>query len=85
MGAKDRFETSRTPCDCGKGEFIFFSCEAERWLYVNNPIEKWFEMHIFCGTCAAKFQKYNPTPLSTDDYQVRWKIIIPEPDRAPIH
>lgn len=85
MGAKDRVETSRTSCDCGKGYFVFYSCEAERWLYVDNPIEKWFEMHIFCKVCADKFQRYMPTMFSTDEEQERWKITIPRPDLVPTH
>ena len=85
MGAKDGIETSRSPCDCGKGQFVFYSCEAERWLYIDEPVESWFEMHIFCRNCAKKFQKYMPTFLPAEDYQEVWKIIIPEPDRVPVH
>ena len=85
MGAKERTETSRTPCECGKGQFVFYSCEAERWLYLDNPLEKWFEMHIFCGACADRFQKYRPIMFLMGEAQERWKIIIPEPDQVPIH
>jgi len=85
MGAKEKIETSRVLCDCGKGEFIFYSCEAERWLYVNNPIEKWFEMHIFCEACADKFLRYRPITFALDEEQMHWIIIIPEPDRIPAH
>jgi hypothetical protein len=85
MGANDRVETGRCLCDCGKGQFVFYSCEAERWLYVDNPLEKWFEMHISCEHCANKLQKYRPTALSIDEEVEGWKIIIPEPNRIPIH
>jgi hypothetical protein len=84
MDANDRVETSRRVCDCGKGRFVFYSCEVERWFYADNPVEKWFEMHIICKTCAYKFQKYKPSIFSIDEEQERWRIIIPEPDRVPI-
>jgi len=85
MGTHDRVETSRTLCECGRGQFAFYSCEAERGLYVDNPIEKWFEMHIFCKTCADKFQRYKPIVFSLDEEPDHWKIIIPYSDRVPIH
>ena len=85
MVANKRVETSRTPCDCGKGQFVFYSCEAERWLYVDNPLENWFEMHIFCESCADKFHSYRPTLFSVNDEPERWKIILTEPDQAPLH
>ena len=87
MSVKDRVETSSASCDCGRGQFIFYSCKAERWLYVNNPIEHWFEfeMHIFCETCVNRFQRYRPTTLPGNDEQARWIIIIPEPDQIPVH
>ena len=85
MGAKDRIETSRTSCDCGEGQFVFYACEAERWLYVDNPLEKWFEMHIFCDVCASKYQKYMPTNFSIDEEREHWKIIIPKSDQFPPH
>ena len=85
MGTKVRLETSRATYDCGKGEFVFYCCEAEQWLYIDNPIERWFEMHIICEFCADKFIKYRPILLSNDGYQRGWKIIIPEPDQAPLH
>lgn len=85
MGAKEKVETSRVLCECGNGQFIFYSCEAERWLYVDNPIEKWFEMHIFCETCADKFLRYRPLTFALDEAQMHWIITIPEPDRIPAH
>jgi hypothetical protein len=85
MGAKDRVETSRTTCECGKGYFVFYACEAERWLYVDNPIEKWFEMHIFCEICAYKFHRFRPTIFSNGEEQERWKIVIPGPNQVPAH
>jgi hypothetical protein len=64
MGVKDRGETSRTAYECRTGYFVFYTCQAERWLYVDNPIEKWFETHIFCGVFVDRFQKYQPNNFS---------------------
>ena len=85
MGAKDRVETSRTACECGKGHFVFYACQAERWLYVDNPVEKWFEMHIFCEICADKFPRFRPTIFANGQEQARWKITIPEPNQVTAH
>lgn len=85
MGAAIRIETSRIPCECGTGEFVFYACEADRWLYVDNPHEKWFEMHIFCDACAFRFRGYKLTLFSPDDEEAHWKLIILEPDKVPNH
>jgi hypothetical protein len=85
MSAANRVETSRTPCECGRGEFVFYACEADRWLYVFEPRETWFEMHIFCETCSRLFQKHRLTIFSQGDEEPHWKMVIPEPDRVPEH
>jgi hypothetical protein len=85
MSEMIRVETSRTPCDCGRGEFVFYACEADRWLYVDNPHEKWFEMHIVCETCAFLFRGYRLTLSSLEDEEAHWKIVISEPDQVPSH
>src|SRR5215208_2108255 len=85
MGAVNRVETSRTPCECSRGEYVFYACEADRWLYVENPHEKWFEMHISCETCARLFRQHKLTVFSQNDDPSYWKLTIPEPDRIPIH
>src|SRR5690242_4367942 len=72
MSAANRIETSRIPCECGRGEFVFYACEADRWLYVDNPHEQWYEMHIFCEACAFKFRGYNLTLFSPIDEIARW-------------
>jgi hypothetical protein len=85
MSEMIRVETSRTACECGRGEFVFYACEADRWLYVDNPHEKWFEMHIFCESCAFLFRRYQLTLFSAEDEAAHWKIVISEPDRVPSH
>lgn len=85
MSAAKRVETSRTACECGRGEFVFYACDADRWLYVNNPHEVWFEMHIFCEPCAFKFRGHKLTLFSPIDEVARWKLIIPELDKVPDH
>ena len=85
MSAATRVETSRTACECGQGAFIFYTCEADKRLYVYEPREKWFEMHILCETCARLFQKHKLTIFSQGDEEPHWKIVIPEPDRVPPH
>jgi len=85
MSATKRAETSKISCECGKGEFIFYACEADRWLYVDHPQETWFEMHIFCERCSRLFQKHRLTIFSQGDEEPHWKIVIPEPDQVPQH
>ena len=85
MGAKEKVETRRTSCDCGKGQFVFYASETEPWLYADNPQEKWFEIHIYCKVCADKYQKYMPTHFSLDEGREHWNIIIPEPNQVPPH
>jgi hypothetical protein len=85
MSTVERLETSRTPCECGKGEFVFYTCEADRWLYAGNPHETWFEMHIFCESCSDLFQQNKLTRFLEDDETPRWVILIPEPDQPPKH
>jgi hypothetical protein len=85
MSAANRVETSRIPCECGRGEFAFYACDADRWLYVDNPHEAWFEMHIFCEACAFKFRGHKLTLFSPIDEKARWKLVISEPDTVPNH
>jgi hypothetical protein len=85
MGASSRVETSRISCECGKGEFVFYVCEADRWLYAGNPREKWFELHIYCEPCAGLFPQNQMTKFSENDEKTRWKLIIPVADQVPIH
>jgi len=85
MSAAIRVETSRIPCGCGRGEFVFYACDADRWLYVDNPHEAWFEMHIFCEACAFKFRGYKLTLFPPIDEKARWKLVIPEPNTVPNH
>ena len=83
MSATKRAETSKTPCECGGGEFVFYSCEADRWLFVENPLERWFEMHILCDRCAVLFRKYRLTEASQNDKGSHWKLNIPVADQVP--
>jgi hypothetical protein len=85
MNVTNRIETSKTSCECGKGEFLFYACEADRWLYVDNPREKWFEMHILCDTCSGLFRKYRLTTASQNDKETHWKLTIPIADQIPYH
>jgi hypothetical protein len=85
MGAADRIETNRIPCDCGKGEFVFYSCEPDGWSFLNHPDEKWFEMPIFCENCFSLFQAYSPTRFARTGEPSRWKIEIPESNTVPKH
>ena len=85
MSATKRIETSKTSCECGRGEFHFYACEADRWLFVENPLEKWFEMHILCHTCSNLFRKYRLTVASISDRESHWKLTIPTPDQVPLH
>lgn len=83
MTASDRFETSRMPCFCGRGEFVFYTCQYDGWSYVNNPDVEWYEMHIFCDICYSDFSNYKPTQLMQSGEQVCWRIKIPEPEKIP--
>jgi hypothetical protein len=85
MSATKRAETSKTSCECGKGKFVFYACEADRWLYVDNPHENWFEMHILCDTCPVLFRKYKLTVDSHNDRESHWKLNIPAADQIPNH
>lgn len=83
MSATKRIETSKTSCECGRGEFHFYACEADRWLFVETPLEKWFEMHILCDTCSGLFRKYRLTVDSLHDNESHWKLKIPTADFVP--
>jgi hypothetical protein len=85
MSVTNIVETSKTSCECGRGEFVFYACEADRWLYIENPREKWFEMHILCDTCSGLFQKYRLTVSSLNDKNLHWKLKIPVADQVPYH
>lgn len=81
MSVTKRVEMSRTSCACGKGEFLFYACAADRWLYVDKPHEEWVEMHILCDVCPSQFQKYRLTSVSQDDNESHWKLIVPAVDQ----
>ena len=83
MSVTKRVETSKTCCECGKGEFLFYACEADRWLFVEQPRETWFEMHILCDTCSGLFRRYRMTVVSQDEQESHWKLNIPVPDCVP--
>ena len=85
MSATKRAETSKMSCECGKGEFVFYVCEADRWLYVDNPQETWFEMHILCDTCPVLFRRHKLTVASQNDNVSHWKLKIPAADQVPYH
>jgi hypothetical protein len=85
MSVTNRVETSKSSCECGKGEFVFYACEADRWLFVENPREKWFEMHILCDTCSGLFHKYRLTEFSQNDKEWHWKLTIPVGNQVPYH
>lgn len=85
MSTTKRVKTSRTSCECGKGEFLFYACEADRWLFVDSPRETWFEMHIRCDTCSGLFQRYRLTPVLQVGSQMCWKLTIPVADQVPQH
>jgi hypothetical protein len=85
MSVTTRIETSRTCCECGQGEFVFYACEADRWLFVEDPHETWFEMHILCDTCSGLFRRYRLTEVSEQDHDSHWRLIIPVPDQVPVH
>jgi hypothetical protein len=85
MSITKRIETNRTSCECGKGEFLFYACEADRWAYVDNPRETWFEMHILCDACAGLFRRYKLNVVAGYDQESHWKLIIPVADQVPSH
>jgi len=85
MSVTKRRETSRTCCECGKGEFHFYTCEADRWLFVENPHETWFEMHILCDTCSGLFRRYKLNVVSGQDEELHWKLTIPVAEQVPRH
>lgn len=85
MSATKRAETSKTSCKCGRGEFVFYACEADRWLYVDHPHESWFEMHIYCDTCPGLFRKHRLVVDSQNDRESHWKLKISVPDQVPYH
>ena len=83
MSATKRAETSKTSCECGRGQFVFYACEADRWLFIENPLERWFEMHIFCDTCSGLFRRYRLIVDSQNDRESHWKLKIPVADQVP--
>jgi len=85
MSATKRMETSKTCCECGKGEFLFYACEADRWLFVENPHEAWFEMHILCDRCSGLFRRYRLIEVSQHDQESHWKLTISAPNQVPCH
>ena len=85
MSSTKRIETSKICCECGKGEFLFYACEADRWPYVDHPHETWFEMHILCDTCSGLFVKYKLTVASQNNDESHWKLNIPAADQVPAH
>ena len=85
MSSTKRIVTSRTPCECGRGEFLFYACEADRWLFVDNPQETWYEMHILCDVCSGLFQRYPLNVESPSPYESHWKLKIPRADQVPAH
>ena len=85
MGADDRTESLRTPCDFGKGEYVFYDCQLDGWSFVNNPSIDWYEMHIFCSDCRHLFKDYSPSQFSRSGEKTRWRIQIPERDKVPEH
>jgi len=85
MTTPDRVETSRIPCECGKGEFVFYACEPGGQSFRTHPEEPWYEMHIFCKDCVNLFQQYKPTKFWQTGEAQRWIIVIAESDRVPEH
>jgi hypothetical protein len=83
MTAPNRVETSRIPCECGKGEFVFYAYKPDGESFKNRPEDIWYEMHIFCDECVNLFQHYKPTLFSRTGEAQRWKIVIAESDRVP--
>ena len=83
MSATKRVEMSRTPCACGKGEFLYYACIADRWLYVDKPNEEWVEMHILCDSCSGHYQKYRLTATSQQEGESHWKLVIPVEEQVP--
>jgi hypothetical protein len=79
MSSTKKVEMSRTPCACGKGEFLYYACTADRWLFVDKPHEEWFEMHILCDTCAGQYQRHHLTVVSHQEDESHWKLILPVP------
>ena len=85
MSATKRIETSKTCCECGNGEFLFYACEADRWLFVEEPHEAWFEMHILCDRCSGLFRKYRLIEVSQQNQESHWKLTISAADQVPCH
>lgn len=85
MSSTKRIETSKTCCVCGKGQFRFYACKADRWLFVDCPQETWYEMHILCDTCSGLFRKYRLSVASQDDSESHWKLTIPVADQVPAY
>ena len=84
MSVTKRVEMSRTPCACGTGEFLFYACTADRWLFIDKPHEEWVEMHILCDTCPSQFQKYRLTVESQPDRGSHWKLTLPVGELVPV-
>lgn len=85
MSRTKRIETRKTCCECGKGEFLFYACEADRWLFVESPQETWFEMHILCDTCSGLFRRYKLSIASQNNSETHWKLTIPVADQIPAY
>ena len=83
MSITKRVETNKISCECGKGEFLFYACEADRWAYVDSPYETWFEMHILCDTCSGLFRRYQLSVASQMGNESHWKLKIPAADQVP--
>ena len=85
MCVTKRIETRKIRCVCGKGEFLFYTCEADRWLFVEKPRETWFEMHILCDTCSNLFRRYKLDDVHGQNEEWHWSLTIPVPNQVPMH
>lgn len=82
MTAKDRYETKRTPCDCGNGEFVFYSVQYDGWSFLHNPDVEWYEMHIYCDNCIQKYSVLESSIYKT--YPTKPLILkIPQSETPP--
>lgn len=63
-------ETKRTKCRCGKGEFVFYTCQLDGWSYLNNPDVEWYELHIHCKACRRDLRKLDPTDANINGKDV---------------
>lgn len=81
MATHDKWETSRQKCNCGKGEYIFYSCQYDSVSFLRDP-RTWYEMAITCSDCVSLFSEFDSASKGHVVGEKR-RISIAESDTVP--